>query len=605
MFINEGVYWGLSPNDKRLREKSCSQSLFATTALWRIASQKFDSPIMWLFTLALLAAGANNPTLHLCNVVGLSPSLESIRQWCISRRISREKKIFGNQQSWIHIFDNIDLVTGKSRQRVGHHSFSFHGTVHVIVRNQPSDITLEHSPHQIGISDDFQEVIVSSILPNANRPFDVRHSIFEIVNPTIIKTVGSHHRQRLLWKYSYYGQHNNKRWHLSRDTRPHSIREKNPTVYDRSYFELLQILDTPCSGQEGVSAMIDKLRTMFGSTRLVEIIAADWAVVASLRKLAEEDHRRWNRIHIVPGDWHSGLHILKCIHLLYWPLIHAFKRKLGRTKVDLKCTNHNVCYDLIKQLSRAGWLSLIRAWEASSDYNGKKNGKIGNNTATPAELDDWFRDWISTNAANDELFRYHVQFLELCDVLKEWHWAINHGNSEYLEYAQRWMIPILCQLGKRNYAKFFTLTCIDDLTRSHYIQDIYRKNRTVSRSGRACHNSSLDEVIEHTIKYVKTRCGSQTTIHALQSYAAIHSLARACLHIVDPSTLDHHTSHKQPGNVKEIEVIQQCFDNIKCFSPLQNRKIGDVWTQQWTLKEPPGTSTHACYICTWCHCGCI
>jgi hypothetical protein len=186
------------------------------------------------------------------------------------------------------------------------------------------------------------------------------------------------------------------------------------------------------------------------------------------------------------------------------------------------------------------------------------------------------------------VFRYHIQFLELCDVLKEWHWAINHGSSEYLEYAQRYMIPIFHRLRKRNYAKFITMTCIDDLARSPYLQHTYRNNRTVSRSGRACHNSSLDEVIEHTIKYIKARCGKQTTILALQNYASIHSLARACLHVVNPSTLDHHRSHKQPGNLNEIKVIQECFDTIKCFSPLPNRKIDDIWTEQWTVSEPPG-----------------
>jgi hypothetical protein len=323
---------------------------------------------MWLFTLALLAAGANNTTIEICSVVGLSPSLESIRQWCISRRTTREKKIFGNQYNWIHVFDNIDLVTGKSHQRVGNHSFSFHGTVHVIVRNQPSPIDLEHAPHQITIGDQLQELIVtSSIHQNIHRPICHRHPLSEIVNPTIIQTVASHHRQRTLWKHSHYGQRNDKRFHFTRDSRPKAIREKNPTVYNRSYFELLQILETPCSGPAGVTAMMDKLRQMFGSTRLVEIVAADWAVVASLRKLADEDHRRWNRIHIVPGDWHTGWHILKCIHLLYWPIIHAFKRKLGRTNVDLKCTNHNVCYDFMKQISRAGWLPMVHM-HVCTDY---------------------------------------------------------------------------------------------------------------------------------------------------------------------------------------------------------------------------------------------
>jgi hypothetical protein len=309
-----------------------------------------------------------------------------------------------------------------------------------------------------------------------------------------------------------------------------------------------------------------------------------------LRKLADLDHRRWNRIHIIPGDWHSGWHILKCIYKLYWPMISAFGRKLGRTKNDRKCNHHDACYDLVEQLSHCGWIALIHQWEASPHY--ASYDKIRNGSAAPLELDGWFIEWISGSQHTDELFRYHVQFLHISWLLKEWHWSIGHGHSEFLEHAQRWMIPILCQLGKRNYAKLFTVTTLDDLTRSAYLQDYYRLNRTVSRMGRDCHNSSLDELIEHTIWYVKSRSGPQTTLEAIQRYATLHSLARACLAVVLPSTALPSTSHYAPSNKEEVEMINKLFIDSGCWKPFVGRQIRDLWTEKWNGSSIIGHHIH-------------
>jgi hypothetical protein len=267
MFVGPEVLWS-SSNEQRRVEK-CTRALFPISALWRIASQKFDSPIMWLFALSMLAAGANNTVFQLCSNAGLVPSLELIRQWSIRRKLYRDKRVFDTNDNWIHIFDNIDYIRGKSTQRVGETSYNVHGTVHVVVRSNQPNHSLSLTPFTISMSPDRDHVILDAII----YPIKIRHVVNELINPRMINIGSSHYRQRTLWSNSSYASHH-KQFHLSRDERPSTSRSANPHLYKRAYYELLQVLDTPCSGPDGVGIMIDKMRNMFGNHRLVEFVAA-------------------------------------------------------------------------------------------------------------------------------------------------------------------------------------------------------------------------------------------------------------------------------------------------------------------------------------------